>query len=153
MVIRKATFKDMRGVLCLIQELADYENASNEVEVTVEQLQTDGFGDNKLFDCIVAENGREIIGMALYYYRYSTWKGKTIYLEDLVVKQNYRRKGIGSKLFEELIDKCKSQKVKRFEWQVIDWNEPAIEFYKKYKSELGYEWINCKLTEAQLQEF
>ena len=90
MVIRKATIKDMRGVLCLIQELADYENASNEVEVTVEQLQTDGFGDNKLFDCIVAENGREIIGMALYYYRYSTWKGKTIYLEDLVVKQNYR---------------------------------------------------------------
>jgi len=112
MVIRKAKIKDMLGVLHLIQELADYEKASNEVEVTVEQLQADGFGNNKLFDCIVAENDREIIGMAFYYYRYSTWKGKTIYLEDLVVKQNYRRKGIGSKLFEELIDKCKSQKVK-----------------------------------------
>ena len=153
MIVREADRNDMPSVLVLIKELATFENAANEVELTLTNLQEDGFGNTKLFNCLVAEQGNEIVGMALYYYRYSTWKGKTIYLEDLVVKQNYRRKGIGSKLFEELIDKCKSQKVKRFEWQVIDWNEPAIEFYKKYKSELGYEWINCKLTEAQLQEF
>ena len=91
--------------------------------------------------------------MALYYYRYSTWKGKTIYLEDIVVKQNNRRNGVGSKLFCTLANKCKKEGLKRLEWQVLDWNVTAIEFYKKYKSELGHEWINCKLTEAQLKEF
>ena len=153
MIIRKAKLEDMNGVMLLIQELADYEKASDEVEVTVDQLKRDGFGSKKLFDCIVAEEGSEIVGMALYYPRYSTWKGKTIYLEDLVVKESYRRKGIGGKLFEALAEECKSQKVKRFEWQVLDWNKSAIEFYKKYNSEFDFEWANCELTFEQLEDF
>tara|TARA_B110000305_G_C18914599_1_gene392268 strand:- start:47 stop:508 length:462 start_codon:yes stop_codon:yes gene_type:complete len=153
MIVREADRNDMPSVLVLIKELATFENAANEVELTLTNLQEDGFGNTKLFNCLVAEQGNEIVGMALYYYRYSTWKGKTIYLEDIVVKQNNRRNGVGSKLFCTLANKCKKEGLKRLEWQVLDWNVTAIEFYKKYKSELGHEWINCKLTEAQLKEF
>jgi GNAT superfamily N-acetyltransferase len=153
MVIRKAKYSDMLGALLLIQELANFEHAADEVEITVKQLQQDGFGEGKVFDCIVAEHENEIIGMALYYYRYSTWKGKTIYLEDLVVKESERRKGLGGKLFEKLASECKLLGVKRFEWQVLDWNQAAIDFYRKYKANLDEEWINCKLTEEQLKEF
>ena len=153
MIVREADRNDMPSVLVLIKELATFENAANEVELTLTNLQEDGFGNTKLFNCLVAEQGNEIVGMALYYYRYSTWKGKTIYLEDIVVKQNNRRNGVGSKLFCTLANKCKKEGLKRLEWQVLDWNVTAIEFYKKYKSELGHEWINCKLTDAQLKEF
>ncbi|MBL4624543.1 MAG: GNAT family N-acetyltransferase [Flavobacteriales bacterium] len=150
MIIREAGIDDMQGVLLLIQALADYEKASDEVENTVEKLQEDGFGKNKLFECIVAEDATEIVGMALYYPRYSTWKGKTIYLEDLIVKEESRRNGVGGKLFEALAKECKLQGVKRMEWQVLDWNESAIEFYKKYNAGFDSEWINCRLTKEQL---
>lgn len=152
MQIRKATKNDMSAVLGLIQELANYEKAPNEVEVTVQELQMDGFGDQKLFDCLVAEDKGVVVGMALYYNRYSTWKGKTIYLEDLVISQERRREGIGTLLFEELLRICKIEHVKRFEWQVLDWNEPAIEFYKKYNTKFDHEWVNCQLVYSQIKE-
>ena len=151
MVIRKAQLEDMYGVMSLIQELADYENASTEVDVTVEQLQKDGFGESKLFDCFVAQENDEIVGMALYYNRYSTWKGKTIYLEDLVVKESHRRKGIGARLFEAVAKECKKEGVKRFEWQVLDWNKSAIDFYKKYNADFDFEWVNCELNFEKIQ--
>ncbi len=140
----------MTGVLALISELAVYEHAANEVNITVEQLEKDGFGECSFFRCFVAEDGNEIVGMALYYYRYSTWKGKTIYLEDLVVKQDRRRQGIGARLFETLAKEAKNIGAKRMEWQVLDWNEPAINFYKKYGAILDKEWVNCKFTRQQL---
>lgn len=151
MKIRKGNKDDMLGVLQLIQELAVYENAPDEVEITETNLIEDGFGTNPLFECYVAEDNKQIVGLALFYYRYSTWKGKNLYLEDLVVKEEFRRKGIGSLLFEAVIKESKSKRAKRMEWQVLDWNEPAIEFYKKYKCQFDDEWTNCKFTFDQLQ--
>lgn len=152
MNIRRAKKSDMSGVMELIHELARYENAPDEVTISVNQLEEDGFGECSFFKCFVAEEGTEIVGMALYYYRYSTWKGKTIYLEDLVVKQDKRQKGIGSRLFETLAGEAKNMGAQRMEWQVLDWNEPAINFYKKYGAILDKEWVNCKFTRQQLTD-
>jgi GNAT superfamily N-acetyltransferase len=145
--IEAAKPADMFAVLELIKELARYEKASNEVEMTLEMLIEDGFGENKCFDCIVAKDlNQSVVGFALFYMSYSTWKGKCLYLEDLLVSENYRNKGVGSLLFHELIRLAKVRRVKRFQWQVLDWNEPAINFYKKYNAILEEEWINCKLV-------
>lgn len=143
----------MKGVMELIRELAMYEKAPGEVEVTEADLIADGFGDNKVFSCFVAENDKKIIGMGLYYVKYSTWKGQCVYLEDLIVSENYRGKKAGAKLFEAIARECKELGVKRMEWQVLDWNEPAINFYKKYNAIMDPEWINGKLTFEQLKEF
>lgn len=145
-VIRSATENDMKDVLDLIQELADYENAPNEVIITEQQLIADGFGEGKTFDCLVAEDAnKEIQGMAIFYTGYSTWKGKTLYLEDFLVKSAARKNGIGQQLFNAVVDEAKARKVNRMDWQVLDWNEPAIAFYKKNNALLDPEWLNGRL--------
>jgi GNAT superfamily N-acetyltransferase len=143
--IRFAIKEDMPAVHELICELAIYENAEEQVTNTVEQLQEDGYGDNPVFECLVAEDEDGVFGFALFYTSYSTWKGTCLYLEDLLVTESKRRSGAGGILFETLIEIAKERGAKRFEWQVLDWNEPAINFYKKYNADLDPEWINGKI--------
>jgi GNAT superfamily N-acetyltransferase len=131
MKIRKATQTDMPFVLNLIRELAAFEREPEAVVVTVDDLIRDGFSEPPLFNCLVAENENTIIGMALFYYRYSTWKGKTIHLEDLIVKADQRGTGAGFALYQEIIKQGEKDKVRRIEWNVLDWNTPAIAFYEK----------------------
>jgi GNAT superfamily N-acetyltransferase len=152
-VIRKGTKQDVVGALKLIKELAAYEKAPLEVEVTVEEMTEWGFGKDKQFDFFIAEHEEKIIGIALYYFKYSTWKGKCLFLEDIVVTESYRRHKIGKKLFDEVVKVAKEIKVRRMEWQVLEWNTPAIEFYKKYNATLDPEWLNGKLVYQQLQSF
>ena len=149
-LIRKGVKKDLPDVLRLIRELAEYEKALAEVEVTLGELEDDGFGQNRIFEFYVAVNGKEVTGMALYYTKYSTWQGRCIFLDDIVVSEKYRNKGIGTRLFEAIIHEAIKRKVKRLEWQVLDWNLPAIKFYKKYDSLFLKEWLTCRLTEKQL---
>lgn len=150
-IIRKGTEKDIPHALNMVKELAAYEKAPNEVEVTIDEMTEWGFGKDKQFDFFVAEKHDKIIGIALYYYKYSTWKGKCLFLEDIIVTESERGQGLGHQLFEEVAKVAKNEKVRRMEWQVLDWNEPAINFYKKYNSNFDGEWINCKLTFNQLQ--
>lgn len=151
--IRKGTIEDLPATLNLIKELAIYEKAPNEVENTVEEMIKDGFSENPIYYLLVAEEDKTIKGIAIYYYKYSTWKGKCLFLEDIVVTESERGKGMGAKLFEEVILIAKENKVRRMEWQVLDWNEPAINFYKKYNANLDPEWINGKLVFEQIQIF
>ena len=150
--IRKGTESDIEQALSLIKELAIYEKAPDEVEVTPNEMRAWGFGSNKIFDFFVAEENDVIIGMALYYFKYSTWKGKCLFLEDIIVTESQRGKGIGKLLFDKIIEVSKETNVRRMEWQVLDWNTPAINFYKKYAATLDGEWINGKLTNAQLEK-
>ena len=151
--IRKGSERDVPQALELVKELAVFEKAAQEVEVTIEEMTNWGFGKDKQFDFFVLEKENIIVGIALYYYKYSTWKGKCLFLEDLIVAEKERKNGYGKLLFNEVIKVAKQEKVKRMEWQVLDWNEPAIGFYKKYNSNLDEEWINCKLNFEQLQGF
>jgi GNAT superfamily N-acetyltransferase len=151
--LRKAKESDLAKVLELIKELAIYEKAPNEVTVTIEDLKRDGFGKNPVFEIILAENNNDILGMAFYFYSYSTWKGKCIYLEDIIVKEAFRGRKIGKLLFEAVIMKCKEVGAKRMQWQVLDWNTPAIDFYKKYNASLDQTWVNGRLTEEQIKNF
>lgn len=150
--IRKGTESDIVQAISLIKELAIYEKAPDEVEVTPTEMLAWGFGSNKIFDFFVAEENNIIIGMALYYYKYSTWKGKCLFLEDIIVTESQRGKGIGKLLFDKIIEVSKEANVRRMEWQVLDWNTPAINFYKKYAATLDGEWINGKLTNDQLEK-
>lgn len=152
-VIRKATKNDMPQVLDLIQELATYEKAPDEMINTVENLENDGFGENKIFDCIVAEWDDKIVGFALYFTGYSTWKGRTLYLEDFIVNEAYRGQGIGKILFEEVMQEAKRRGAKRMDWQVLDWNKPAIRFYKKHGATLDGEWLNGRFFEDEIKNF
>ena len=150
--IRKGTKADIPSALNLVKELAAYEKAPNEVEVTIEEMSEWGFGTDKQFDFFVATENDVIVGLALYYYKYSTWKGKCLFLEDIIVTESQRGKGLGKLLFDKVVQVSKEQKVRRMEWQVLDWNTPAIEFYKKYAATLDGEWVNCKLTNHQFDE-
>ena len=150
--IRKGTESDIEQALSLVKELAEYEKAPDEVEVTPNEMRAWGFGSNKIFDFFLAEENDIIIGMALYYFKYSTWKGKCLFLEDIIVTESQRGKGIGKLLFDKIIEVSKETNVRRMEWQVLDWNTPAINFYKKYAATLDGEWINGKLTNAQLEK-
>ena len=150
-VIRKGIRKDLPSVLKLIKDLADYENASDQVTITLDVLEQDGFGAHPWFWFLVAEKDSEIIGLSFYWIRYSTWKGKFLYLEDFVIKEEYRRHGIGSKLFEETIKMCKQLNLNGMIWQVLDWNSPAIDFYKKFDAEISKDWLNGKLTKKQIE--
>ncbi|MFK7757180.1 MAG: N-acetyltransferase family protein [Flavobacteriales bacterium] len=152
-IIRPAVIGDCEALVLLITELAIYEKAEREVEITAAQLRKDGFGSQPQFQVIVAELDGQIIGMAFYYYKYSTWKGRCLYLEDLVVKEACRKSGVGSELFEAVIKVATREKVKRMEWQVLDWNEPAIKFYRKYEAELDEEWMNGRFYEKDLLKF
>lgn len=153
MIIRKAVKEDMPQVLEFIQELATFEKEPDAVVVTVEDLVRDGFSENPLFYCFVAEIGIEIIGIAFYYYRYSTWKGKTIHLEDLIVKENQRGTGAGFALYSEIIAQGKRDNVRRIEWNVLDWNTPAIEFYKKTGAKVLEDWRVAQMDENGINEF
>lgn len=153
MVIRKGTKKDMPAVLELIKELAAFEKEPDAVVVTAEELIKDGFGSNPLFYTFVAEEGNEIIGMALFYYRYSTWKGKTIHLEDLIVKENHRGTGAGSALYKEVITFAKQQGVRRIEWVVLNWNEHAIKFYERSGAKILQDWLTVQMDEEGITKF
>lgn len=153
MIIRKATEKDMPFVLELIQELATFEKEPDAVVVTVDDLICDGFSENPLFQCYVAEKENTIIGMALFYYRYSTWKGKTIHLEDLIVKADQRGTGAGFALYKEIIKQGKKDKVRRIEWNVLDWNTPAIDFYEKSGAKVLDDWRVVQMDENGIKNF
>lgn len=149
--IRKAEKKDMLQVLELIKELAVFEKEPDAVDVTVSDLETEGF-DNNLFTCFVAETETEIVGMALVYFRFSTWKGRTVHLEDLIVKQEYRSDGIGTLLYKNVVKYAKTQGVKRVEWVVLDWNKNAIDFYKKSGATLLKDWYLVQLGEEDIKK-
>ena len=136
----------------LIKELANFENALEKVTITLEELEADGFEGNPYYWFLVAEKNNEIIGLSFYWIRYSTWKGKMLFLEDFVIKEEYRKKGVGSLLFEETIKICNELKCNGMCWQVLDWNKPAINFYKKYNANISSAWLNGKLTKKQLEE-
>ena len=140
--IRRAESKDCPRLLELIYELAVYEKAPQEVTVSLEHFEKSGFGEQPVWWAFVAEDEKGIQGFALYYIRYSTWKGQTLYLEDIIVTAERRGEGIGGKLFEQILAEAKERKLVRVVWQVLEWNEPAINFYKKYKASLDPEWIN-----------
>ncbi|MDA8886415.1 GNAT family N-acetyltransferase [Bacteroidia bacterium] len=143
--IRKAKQTDVPVMLELIKELAVFENAPLEVANTEERMIEDGFGVDKIYDAFVAEIDNKIVGTAITYYRYSTWKGKCLYLEDLIISEAYRGLGAGQQLFNYCIDFGKENNCKKMIWQVLDWNQPAIDFYKKYGAHLVGEWINGSL--------
>ena len=151
--IRKGTRADLPAVFDLIKELAEYEKALDEVSISLEELEVDGFGAHPEYWFLVAEADREIVGISFYYIRYSTWKGRFLYLEDLVVKEAYRGKGVGAALFEETIRIAQEIEVNGMTWQVLDWNTLAIDFYKKYNAHLDDGWINGKLVKQQITDF
>src|SRR6188508_618854 len=148
--IRQGRKEDLTSVLKLIQELAAYERAPQEVTNTIEKMEIDGFGQHPVYGFFVAENKNGIVGLSLYYYRYSTWKGKRLYLEDIIVTESERGSGIGKLLFDVTMKHTLDSGCSGMTWQVLDWNEPAINFYKKYGSNLGQEWINCSLERNQI---
>jgi GNAT superfamily N-acetyltransferase len=143
--IRRAVKEDCPRLLELIRELAEYERAPNEVTVTLEHFEESGFGKNPVWWAFVAETNGIVVGFALYYIRYSTWKGQAMYLEDILVTQEMRGKGIGKLLMDRLIEEAKEKVLKRIVWQVLEWNEPAINFYKKYNARFDAEWVNCSM--------
>jgi GNAT superfamily N-acetyltransferase len=149
--VRKGRREDLPAALGLIKELAEYERAPQEVSNTLEMMEKDGFGEAPIFGFFVAENAQGIIGLSLYYWRYSTWKGKRLWLEDIIVTQSERGKGIGKMLFDVTMQRAIDEHCTGMMWQVLDWNEPAISFYKKYGAKLDSEWINCTLEASQIK--
>jgi len=143
--IRRAVKEDCPRLLELIRELAEYERAPDEVTVTLQHFEESGFGKNPVWWAFVAEVDEVIVGFALYYIRYSTWKGQRMYLEDIVVTEAMRGKGIGGALFERLVEDMHEKKLNGIVWQVLEWNEPAINFYKKYDVKFDSEWVNCSI--------
>ncbi|MNK16737.1 Phosphinothricin N-acetyltransferase [compost metagenome] len=153
MLIRKGLKQDMPSVLGLIKELAVFEKEPDAVVITVDELVKDGFGDNPLFQTFVAEVDGEIIGIALFYYRYSTWKGKTIHLEDLIVKQDKRGTGAGSALYKEVLKFAKQDGVRRVEWVVLNWNTHAINFYERSGAAILQDWLTVQMDEEGITKF
>ena len=150
--IRKGVKKDLPQVLALIKELADYEKSLDQVDVTLEQLEKDGFDGHPHYYLLVAEEKGEIIGVCFYFIRYSTWKGKVLFLEDFVVKEEYRRMGIGGMLFEETIRIANKENMDGLHWQVLDWNTPALNFHKKYNASISSTWLNGRLDKEQINK-
>src|SRR6187431_76740 len=153
MKIRKGEKEDMQGVMELIKELAVFEKEPDAVLITAEDLVRDGFAKNPLFHVFVAEVEKEIVGIALYYYRYSTWKGKTIHLEDLIVKDSMRGTGLGYALYSAIMKQGKKDQVRRIEWNVLDWNTPAVDFYEKSGAKVLDEWRVAQMDEAGINYF
>jgi GNAT superfamily N-acetyltransferase len=144
-LIRDGVREDVPTMFELIKELAIYENAPEQVTNTIEQMYVDGFGENPIFGSVVAEVDGQVVGLSLYYFRYSTWKGKRLYLEDLIVSEKMRGKGLGEQLLEKTIDKARENKCTGLMWQVLNWNEPAINFYKKFGAKFDEEWTNVHI--------
>lgn len=151
MTIRKGQKQDLPQVLELIKELAHYEKAPHEVTNTVERMEKDGFGPNTIYGLFVAEVEEKIVGISLYYWRYSTWKGKRLYLEDIIVTETERGKGTGKLLFDRTMKHALDENCSGMMWQVLEWNEPAINFYKKCGAKLDDEWTNCSLEAGQIK--
>lgn len=153
-MLRRGVEADLPQVLALIHELAAYEREPEAVTNTLAAMQRDGFGPEPIFSFFVLENSRaEIIGIALFYTAYSTWKGRMLYLEDLVVTEAARRGGYGRLLFDAVVAEARATGALRLKWQVLDWNEPAIAFYKKLGATIEDEWFNGNLDEAELANY
>lgn len=151
--IRVARQEDCPRLLELINELALFERAPEEVTVTLSEFEDAGFGDKPVWKAYVAEFDGVIVAMALYYVRYSTWKGCRLFLEDLIVTEEYRGRGIGKSLFDRIIVEAKELGFSGMVWQVLDWNEPALNFYKKYEANLDPGWLNASLSKEQLSKY
>lgn len=151
--IRFAVAEDCARLLELINELAVYERAPEEVTVTLDHFIEAGFGKNPVWKAFVAEVDEVIVGFALYYTRYSTWKGCRLYLEDFIVTEAFRGKGLGKILFEKVMEEAKNGNYSGMVWQVLDWNEPAINFYNKYQAQLESGWLNAALAKEQIKAF
>jgi GNAT superfamily N-acetyltransferase len=149
--IRPAIQTDVPAMLGLVQELALYEKAPQEVTVTLEEMTAAGFGPSAVWKAFVGIVDGKLVGMSLFFTKYSTWKGKCMYIDDIVVTESMRGAGIGKLLFEETVAEAKRTHMRRLEWQVLEWNTPAINFYNKFSAVLDPEWVNGKLTYEQLQ--
>jgi GNAT superfamily N-acetyltransferase len=152
-IIRNATAEDMPSVLGLIKELAEFEKEPDAVEVTVEELQNDGFSENPAFKCFVAEANGKVAGTAIVFNRFSTWKGKILHLEDLVVSQEMRGKGIGTALLDRVVQHGHYLGVKRINWEVLDWNEGAIKLYKAKGAKILRDWDVVHLDEQGIKNY
>lgn len=152
MNIRIGEKKDLPRALELVKELAVFENAPHEVINTVALMEQDGFGPNPIYGFFVAESEKGIVGISIFYFRYSTWKGRRLYLEDIVVTESERGKNIGKLLFDKTMQKALDENCSGMKWQVLEWNEPAIKFYKKYGAKFDEEWTNCSLESNQIQQ-
>ena len=152
-IIRQAIISDMNEVLNMIKELANFEKAKGQVNLSLEKLIKDGFGDDKIYDALVVETQGKLCGYAIYYNSYSTWKGRALYLEDIFVRKEFRNKGIGEKLFMQVINIAIKRNANRLDWQVLKWNTSAINFYKKKQSTFDDQWINGRLFELDLNNF
>ncbi len=144
-IIREGTPGDIPAIMQLVRELAVYEKAPEQVTNTEERMLEEGFGNNPAFGVFLAELEGRVVGMSLYYYRYSTWKGRRLYLEDIIVNEASRGLGIGKILFDKTVEKARAEGCSGMMWQVLDWNTPAIDFYRKYDARFDGEWINCHL--------
>ncbi len=144
--IRKAQASDCPQMLELVKELARYEKAPDEVTVSMDEFIDAGFGDSPVWEAFVAETDGRIVGISLFYIRYSTWKGRRLYLEDIVITESMRGNGIGKRLFDRTLELCKERQYSGMVWQVLDWNEPAINFYKKYGATFDNEWVNVSIA-------
>ena len=151
--IRTGKKEDLPQALDLVKELALYEKAPDEVINTVALMEEDGFGMHPIFGFFVAEKNNRIVGIAIYYWRYSTWKGKMLYLDDLVVQESYRQHKIGSQLFNALIAIAQIENVNQVRWQVLDWNEPAIKMYKKIEADFYTNWWTCKFESEKIKNY
>ncbi|HSP40894.1 MAG TPA: GNAT family N-acetyltransferase [Gillisia sp.] len=151
--IRKFRKEDLPQILELIQELADFEKEPDAVEVDISILEKEGMGDHPLFTCFVAEVNNRIEGIALVYFRFSTWKGRTVHLEDLIVRQEKRGTGLGSALYKKVIEYALEQGVKRCEWVVLDWNAPAIEFYERSGATVLRDWHLVQMDEKAMEKY
>jgi GNAT superfamily N-acetyltransferase len=151
--IRKAEKKDAKAILNLIQHLADFEKESDAVEVTLQDIENDGFGTHPLFQTLIAEKNDNVVGMALFYYRYSTWKGKTIHLEDLIVHENMRKQNIGRALYDAVLKQASNENVRRVEWVVLDWNTPARNFYLSTGAKILEGWETVQMDEDGLKKY
>lgn len=143
--IRRAVKEDCPRMLELVQELATFERAPHEVTVTLEHFENSGFGPNPVYWAFVAEAEKQVVAFALYYIRYSTWKGQRMYLEDILVTEKWRGKKIGQMLMDRLIVEAKEKNLHGITWQVLDWNQSAIDFYRRYNASISGEWMNCNI--------
>ena len=152
-IIRKAGKKDSKAIHSLIKELAIFEKEPDSVKISVLDIENHGFGSNPLFECIVAEISNKVVGMALYYPRYSTWRGPTFHLEDLIVSEKYKGRGIGTKLYSAFIKQSYNAGVQRIEWNVLNWNTPAVNFYKNSGATVLDDWDTVQMHRLEMEKY